>query len=158
MFKLLQFTLLASLGFAEEQITLSNAAQDAYAAPDEGYCAAPEADVTLVSDPQDEDVTTDWLKTEPCVCTWAARAEGGDFAAWTADFSEEYQITRIRLLSRYKGDGFTYSLTYDYLRGLDIYVGESLCYTIPDDDTGESNGDWYDFECNESIAGSSIKI
>ena len=105
MIKILQLALLASVGFAEELITLSNAAQSAKEdnPPEDGFCPNPEADVTLVSEPQDETLTTDWLKTEPCVCTRAAAAEeGGTDATWTADFPEEYKITRIRILSRYR--------------------------------------------------------
>jgi len=52
----------------------------------------------------------------------------------------------------------SYDINYDYIKGIDISVGETLCHTIPMDDTGESNGDWYEFECNESVAGSNIKI
>ena len=91
MLKLLSFALLATVGLAEELIPLSNAAQSGLASPGEGFCSAPAADVTLVSDPQDEEMTTDWLRTEPCVCTWAAAAEaGGTDAFWTAEFPEEY--------------------------------------------------------------------
>lgn len=76
---------------------------------------------------QDESITTDWRKTEPCACTNTAGASAAD-AWWTADFGYgEYTVTKVRILSRYGGWASSYNVNYDYLRGVEVYIGDTLC-------------------------------
>ena len=148
--------LLGTVNCQEEEstpvdITLTNAAFNGPTAPIDGCPESTAATVLEIT--QDETVTTDWFGSEPCACTGAAQSPD---AYWEAEFdgANKYEVTQVRLLARLRP---TFSYTYDYMRGIKIFIDDQECHTIPDD--SGLNGEWYEFECdNGAIKGDKIKL
>ena len=108
---------------------------------------------TVLEIVQNEDITDDWMWSEPCACSGTAESAE---AFWEAEFDgdNKYDVNQVRILVRHR---YEYSYTWDYMRGIKIFIDETECHTVADD--GALNGVWYEFECdNGPIRGDKISL
>ena len=102
---------------------------------------------------QDETVTTDWHNSEPCACTEIPSSSDEPNPWWEADFDgKEFKVSEVQILTRRKTPSYNYD--WDYSRGNEVYIGDTLCGTMPDNLWGE----WGVITCEEPIQATKIKL